>query len=290
MFNTTRVPFFNLRTRRKSKIDTSNVKIGVFDSGVGGFTVVRELLSILPGVPIVYFGDTARTPYGPKSPEILGQYATQDATFLIEKGANIIVVACHSAASCATDKLRQHLDFPVFEVVTPSVQKACMLTRNGRVGIIGTRATVSSNIYPRLIPEKRPGTLVFQQPCPLLVPLVEEGWLKARETKMIVRKYLRPLKDKQIDTLVLGCTHYPLLKDVIKQKAGKRIRIVDPSREVAQEVASFLAKKECLETFKKGKALQTNEFYLSDLTPHTKKIVERFLGKNVELKKAQLLG
>ncbi len=267
-----------------SKINSNSIKIGVFDSGVGGFTVVRELLSILPHISIAYFGDTARTPYGPKSPEILRRYALEDARFLIAKGANIIVIACHSAASCATEELRDKLSLPVFEVVTPSVEKACLLSKKGRIGIIGTRATVSSNVYPKLIPQRRPDARVFQQPCPLLVPLVEEGWLKARETRMIVKKYLRPLKDKQIDTLVLGCTHYPLLKNVIQEKAGKRIKIVDPSREVAQKVASFVEKKTGNMANNGTKAYR--EFYLSDMTPHTVEIVRRFLGQRVELKKA----
>ncbi len=269
---------------RKGKIDSSCVKIGIFDSGVGGFTVVRQLLSILPDVPVVYFGDTARTPYGPKSPGILRTYAMENARFLIEHGANIIVVACHSAASCATEELRENLTIPVFEVVTPSVEKACRVSRRGRIGIIGTRATVSSNVYPRLIPERRPGAKVFQNPCPLLVPIVEEGWLRSRETRMIVKKYLRPLKDRQIDTLVLGCTHYPLLKKVIKEKAGKRITIVDPSREVAEKVTAFLLRR--YKTAPSGKKVQKNRFFLSDLTPHTVEIVRSFLGKKVELEKA----
>ncbi len=240
-------------------------------------------MSILPNVPIVYFGDTARTPYGPKSPEILRTYAKEDAHFLMAKGANIIVIACHSAASCATDTLRGSLEIPVFEVVTPSVERACKLSQKGKIGIMGTRATVSSNVYPRLIPETRPGTKVFQQPCPLLVPLVEEGWLKARETRMIVKKYLRPLKDNQIDTLVLGCTHYPLLEPVIREKAGKRIRIVDPSREVAEKVANYVFEK--YGPPPEGTKAE-NQFYLSDLTEHTKDIVERFLGRRVRLQKA----
>ncbi|NPA95702.1 MAG: glutamate racemase [Thermodesulfobacteria bacterium] len=259
------------------------MKIGIFDSGVGGFTVVKELLSILPRIPLVYFGDTARTPYGPKSPTILKQYALEDARFLVERGANVIVIACHSAASCATEELRTRLNVPIFEVVTPSVEKACKLTRKGRIGIIGTRATVTSNVYPRLIPQTLSGAKVFQQPCPLLVPLVEEGWLKARETRIIVKKYLRPLKDKQIDTLVLGCTHYPLLKPVIQEKAGKRIKIVDPSREVAEKVAAFLIEND-VESQKEASA--DHEFFVSDLTSHTPEIVRRFLGRKVELVKA----
>ena len=256
-------------------------KIGIFDSGVGGFSVVREVLKLLPNAPIVYFGDTARTPYGTKSPEILKYYALEDAKFLIKKGASIIVIACHSAASCATDFLRKKLDIPIFEVVTPSVNEACRLSKNGKIGIIGTRATVISGIYERLIPEKRSDATVFQRPCPLLVPLVEEGWLKTRETRMIVRKYLRPLKDKQIDTLVLGCTHYPLLKPVIREKAGKRIRIVDPSKEVSKLVKDYICKEG--EISANGKVI--HEFFVSDLPPHTTEIVKRFLGRKIPLKK-----
>ncbi len=259
-----------------------NGKIGIFDSGIGGLSVVKEVLKRLPGLSIVYFGDTARTPYGTKSQEILRRFALEDAGFLIEQGAKIIVIACHSAASCATFELKSKLNIPIFEVVTPSVNEACRLSKNGRIGVIGTRATVSSKIYERLIPEKRPDSKVFQQPCPLLVPLVEEGWLNKRETRMIIRKYLRPLKDKQIDTLVLGCTHYPLLKPVIKEKAGKRIQIVDPSKEVAKKIASFLKENSLYEIDKNGR----HEFFVSDLTAHTIEIVQRFLGQRVELKLA----
>ena len=260
--------------------------IGVFDSGLGGFSVVKELLYHVPGIPIVYFGDTARTPYGIKSPQTLKRYALEDANFLMSMGANLIVVACHSAASCATDVLKHELDIPVFEVVTPSVKQACKLTKNGRIGVIGTRATVMSQVYPRLIPTLKPDAKVFQQACPLLVPLVEEGWLKARETRMIVRKYLRPLKDKQIDTLVLGCTHYPLLKPVIKEKAGKRIRIVDPSTEVALKVKAYLEKN----YFYKGGGSDPTKhrFFLSDLSPQSEEIVQRFLGTRIPLELATL--
>lgn len=261
-----------------------NGKIGIFDSGIGGLSVVKEILKRLPGFSIVYFGDTARTPYGTKSQEILKRFALEDAEFLIGKGAKIIVIACHSAASCATFSLKEKLNMPIFEVVTPSVSEACKLSRSGRIGIIGTRATVASNIYERLIPQRRPEAKVFQQPCPLLVPLVEEGWLNKRETRMIIRRYLRPLKDKQIDTLVLGCTHYPLLKPVIKEKAGKRIKIVDPSKEVAKKIASFLEEDESVEIDTGGK----HEFFVSDLTAHTTEIVQRFLGQKVELKLANI--
>jgi len=263
-----------------------NWPIGIFDSGVGGLTVVREIKRMLPRAPIIYFGDTARTPYGIKSRKTLIRYAIEDADFLISKGARIIVIACHSAASTATAELRRYLDLPVFEVVSPSVTQACAITRNGRIGIMGTRATVASGVYPELIPAKLPSATVVQQACPLLVPLVEEGWLKRRETRMIVKGYLRPLKNQGVDTLVLGCTHYPLLKPIITAKAGRKIRVVDPSEEVAKSVREFILgmggemdfHRETSSTGEKR-----DRFYLSDLAPHTAEIVKRFLGEQVVL-------
>ncbi len=263
------------------------MKIGVFDSGVGGFTVVRELFALVPHVPVVYFGDTARAPYGTKSRQTLIKFALEDVEFLLGHGATIIVIACHSAASTASEVLKQKLDIPVFEVVTPSIEEACSITKTKRIGLIGTRATVASNIYDRKIPKRLPGARLFQQPCPLLVPLVEEGWLRRRETRMIVKTYLRPLKDKQIDTLILGCTHYPLLKKIIQEKAGKRIRIVDPSYEVARQVAGEIARIGTkVDNMDHGEMGQRHRFFLSDLTPHTNKIVASFLGRKVELERA----
>ncbi len=254
--------------------------IGIFDSGVGGLTVVRELKRLLPRQPLVYFGDTARTPYGTKGPDTIIRYARENADFLLNKGAGAIIIACHSAASVATEILRASLDVPVFEVVTPSVQQAVSLTRNKRIGLIGTRATVSSGIYPRLIGKEDPDIKVFGQPCPLLVPLVEEGWLQARETRMIIRRYLRPLKMQQVDTLVLGCTHYPLLKDIIRKKAGKRVRIVDPSAQVAEEVCRHLAQNGHEKAAGNG---QQDCYFVSDIAPATPGIVKTFLGKEVKL-------
>ncbi len=253
--------------------------IGVFDSGVGGLSVVKELKRLMPDQPLVYFGDTARTPYGTKGRDTIIRYAKENANFLLRKGAEIIIIACHSAASVATESLRDDLDVPIFEVVTPSVEQALRLTRNKRIGVIGTRATISSRIYERLIGEQDKSIKVFGQPCPLLVPLVEEGWLNARETRMIVKKYLRPLKMQQIDTLVLGCTHYPLLKDVIQQKAGKRVKIVDPSAQVAEAVHEHLSKLGLEGKEKKVEDL----YYVSDIAPATAEIVKNFLGRRINL-------
>ena len=248
--------------------------------------MVRELLALIPSVPLIYFGDTARSPYGTKSRDTLAGFALEDAEFLMSHGAGAIVIACHSAASTASDILRARLGIPVFEVVTPSISQACALTRNGRIGLMGTRATVSSGIYKKRIPQKLPGARLFQLPCPLLVPLVEEGWLRSRETRMIVKKYVRPLKNQQIDTLILGCTHYPLIKDVIQEKAGRRIRIVDPSHEVAKEVAKEVTDPLTENASAGEERPVSHRFFVSDLTAHTEEIVASFLGQRVKLEKA----
>lgn len=259
------------------------IKIGVFDSGIGGLSVVRELKRIMPHQPVIYFGDTARTPYGPKSRETLVRYTEENIKFLRKNGADIVVIACHSAASATIDILANRFHMPVFEVISPSVREAVSITRYGRIGIIGTRATVLSGIYEMKIPEIRPDSKVFSQACPLLVPLVEEGWFKARETRMIVKKYLRPLKNRQIDTLVLGCTHYPLLKSLIKEKAGKNIKVVDPSAQVAQDVSDWVRREQ---GFVAESMVEPDRYFISDLAPATKKVVRYFMGSGVVLEKS----
>ena len=259
-----------------------SMTIGVFDSGVGGLTVVRELKSLLPNQPLIYFGDTARTPYGTKSHEIITEYAREDIRFLLERGAGLVVIACHSAASTATSILRREFSVPIFEVVTPSVDQAIALTRRKIIGLIGTRATTTSGVYEEAIISRISDAKVFSQACPLLVPLVEEGWLKARECRMIVKKYLRPLKNRQIDTLILGCTHYPLIKQTIQEKIGKRVKLVDPSAEEARTVCSYI---EAEDQIAAASNADEDRFFLSDLTPATQEIVQRFLGNKVPLRK-----
>ncbi len=261
--------------------------IGVFDSGMGGLTVVRELLALLPQYRLIYFGDTARTPYGTKSPETVKRYALEDTEFLLRKGAKVIVVACHTVSSTAMPHLRERYpEVPFFEVVTPSFQKALRLTRNKKIGLIGTRTTVESKIYERLFAQADPEIKVYANSAPLLVPLIEEGWLKKPETRSIVKKYLIPLKMRGIDTLILGCTHYPLLKKVIQEKAGKRIKLVDPSEEVAILVKTFLEENPSF-----AETLPPNgepEVYISDLTPNFKKMARLFLNKKITLRKVDL--
>ena len=185
--------------------------IGVFDSGIGGLTVVRSLMEELPGYNMIYFGDTARTPYGSKSPETVVRYALENTDFLLKQGAKLIVMACNTASSVAAGRVAENYDIPIFEVVTPATEKAVKISRTLIIGVIGTRATVKSGIYEQKIVALKPDAKVYSAACPLLVPLVEEGWIKKPETVMIIKKYLHPLKVRQIDTLILGCTHYPLL-------------------------------------------------------------------------------
>ena len=214
--------------------------IGVFDSGIGGLTVVRSLMERLSGYDIIYFGDTARTPYGTKSAETVIGYSLENIEFLLKHGAKIIVMACNTASSVASHRVAETFDIPIFEVVTPATEQAVYSSEKLTIGVIGTRATVKSGIYEKKIKAMKPAAKVYSVACPLLVPLVEEGWLKKPETMMIIKKYLHPLRVRQIDTLILGCTHYPLLKDKIQRKIGKKVIIIDSSIVVAEKVKSFL--------------------------------------------------
>lgn len=249
--------------------------IGVFDSGIGGLTVVRALKQRLGIYDIVYFGDTARTPYGTKSPQTVTQYALEDAAFLLKKGARILVIGCNTASSVATDVLRSRFDVPVFEVISPAVEAVVARPESRRVGIIGTRATVVSGAYQEKITQRRPELKVFAAACPLLVPLVEEGWLKKPETRKIVKKYLLPLKTRQIDTLILGCTHYPLLKEIIQTKIGKRVTVIDSSEALAVAVEAFLDDNPDLRD--RLEKTGNNHFFVSDLTPHMQHLASRIL-------------
>jgi glutamate racemase len=261
--------------------------IGVFDSGLGGLTVVKEIINQVPEYKIIYFGDTARTPYGTKSAETVTRYAIENTRFLLKKGAKIIVVACHTVSSTAMPVLRELFpEVPFFEVVTPSMKKALKLTKNKKIGLIATRTTVESRIYDKLFQEADPEIKLYSQPAPLLVPLIEEGWLKKPETRRIVKKYLIPLKMRGIDTLILGCTHYPLIKKVIQEKVGKRRKLVDPSEEVALDVKNFI---ENHPEFKENLILNGEpEIYVSDITPNFERIAKLFLGRKIALKKVNL--
>jgi glutamate racemase len=257
--------------------------IGIFDSGIGGLTTVRALMDNLSGHDLIYFGDTARTPYGSKSRDTVIRYAIENTEFLLGKGAKVIVMACNTASSVATAVLKEKYRVPVFEVITPAVEQAVTVSAHARIGVIGTRGTVNSGIYERLIKESLPDASVYSTPCPLLVPLVEEGWFDRPETRMIVKKYLHPLKIRQVDSLILGCTHYPLLKTIIHEKIGKRVKIIDSSVAVAEKIREyFTAHPDVDESIEKtGKAC----LYVSDITDQFEKTASTILKRSVTLTK-----
>ena len=258
--------------------------IGIFDSGVGGMTVARAIEQLCPGYPLVYFGDIARTPYGSKSPETIVSYAIANVEFLRRRGAQLIVIACNSAASAATETLRRRFDLPILEVISPAVRRAVQVSRSGRIGVIGTRATIASEIYKTRIHELQSGWRIFGKACPLLVPLVEEGWLNRRETKMILRRYLHRLRICNIDTLVLGCTHYPLLKHLIAPRIGRKTKLIDSSVEVAGELRRLLENDPAL-----GRRVQAvtaeSAFFVSDITDPVVQLAETIFGRPIHLEK-----
>lgn len=255
--------------------------IGIFDSGLGGLTVVKEFFKKLPQYDVVYFGDTARTPYGNKGPEVIEQYAHEDAQFLLNKGADLIIIACNTVSSVAYPGLKKKFNLPIFEVINPAVAAAVKATKNKKIGVIGTRATVNSGMYEKLIKLKDRSIQVFSHPAPLLVPLVEENWLVRPETKMILKKYINPLKLKQVDTFILGCTHYPFLKSVIAEKMGQRVTLIDSAEEVVKNVAKYLKENPALERklSKSGK----HQFYVSDLTPQAENLARKWFDNKVKL-------
>ncbi|MGD9022744.1 MAG: glutamate racemase [Deltaproteobacteria bacterium] len=260
--------------------------IGVFDSGIGGLTVVRAIRRHFPDYDILYFGDTARTPYGTKSPETVIQYAVEDAEFLLQKGAQMLVVACNTASSIAADTLQNRFEVPILEVISPAVKMAVSSPKGIRVGVIGTRATVNSGVYEDKIKALRPEMKVYGQPCPLLVPLVEEGWLKKGETRKIVKKYLHPLKVRQIDILILGCTHYPLLKDIMQAKIGKRVKIIDSSEALSDSVMEFLHDNPGVDSRLRKDGIC--RFFVSDITEQFQKIAQTILQTAVSLEHVKL--
>ncbi|RMG65417.1 MAG: glutamate racemase [Calditrichaeota bacterium] len=251
--------------------------VGVFDSGIGGLTVVRQLMRLLPGEDIIYFGDTARIPYGTKSDDTVKRFALEDSFFLLDQGVKAVVVACNTASAIAIQVLRRFLPVPVVGVIEPGVQGALRETRNGRVGVIGTATTIRSGAYRRLLLAARPDLQVVSQPCPLFVPLVEEGWIEDEATYLIARRYLQPLLENRVDTVILGCTHYPLLRPVLGKVLGPGVRLVDSGVEAAHHLKQVLAEAGLLNTRRRGE----HRFYLSDFPYKFQEIGERFLERTL---------
>ncbi|PIQ82649.1 MAG: glutamate racemase [Candidatus Omnitrophica bacterium CG11_big_fil_rev_8_21_14_0_20_64_10] len=250
--------------------------IGLFDSGIGGLTVVRALLKLLPRESLVYLGDTARVPYGNKSRETVIRFSTENTLFLLRHRVKLVIVACHTASSFALPLLERQFKQPLLGVVAPGVAAALAATRSGRVGVIGTAATVGSGAYVRGIRRKRPGIKVFQAACPLFVPLVEEGRLNGPVTERVAREYLAPLKRARVDTLILGCTHYPLLKGVIARVMGRGVRLIDSAEAAARQAQALLEGEGLLVA---GSGRPRHRFFATDAPDHFKRFSARFLGR-----------
>ncbi|MCR5374213.1 MAG: glutamate racemase [Lachnospiraceae bacterium] len=243
-------------------INKCKAPIGVFDSGVGGLTVAREIMRQMPDEQIVYFGDTARVPYGSKSKSTIIRYTRQIINFLKTKKVKAIVVACNTASAYALEEVKAELDIPIIGVVKPGAEVAASITKNGKIGVIGTVATIESKLYSKYIKEYNEDALVFGTPCPLFVPLVEEGWVNDAVTFEVANRYLAPLQDTGIDTLILGCTHYPLLKNLIGEVMGEEVTLVNPAYETAAKLKELL-KEKGIENPGTGKKTP-HEFYVSD--------------------------
>ena len=248
--------------------------IGVFDSGIGGLTVVRQMQRLLPYEQIIYLGDTARIPYGTKSAETVTRFACEDAAFLAAQGVKALVVACNSASASALPELGERFSLPTFGVILPGAIAANEATRNGHIGVIGTQATIRSGAYERLVDELNSELRVTSRACPLLVPLVEEGWLDHEVTDAVLREYLMPMLESGVDTLVLGCTHYPLLKESIARVAGPEVALVDSAETCAAFVQQELQWHHLLATEGEGCV----RIHVTDEMERVSEMASRFLG------------
>ncbi len=259
--------------------------IGIFDSGIGGLTVVKHLIDALPNENIVYFGDTARVPYGSKSNDTVIEYSIQDAAFLMESGVKAIVVACNTASSVAIPALRAKFDLPVIGMIEPGAKYGLGYTSNNKIGVIGTRATVNNNAYSTKIKEINPEVQVFEQACPLFVPFAEEGWIDHPATRAVAAEYLKPLKDAGMDTLILGCTHYPILRKVIQEEVGQEIKLVDSGIAASYSVVRELTE---LNLLNPSNLPGSQLYYVSDLPTTFGFVASLFLGKEIkEIKKVE---
>ncbi|MFH2054708.1 MAG: glutamate racemase [bacterium] len=255
-----------------------NQPIGVFDSGLGGLTVARELFRQLPGEDVVYFGDVGRTPYGPRSKEIIIQFTRQDINFLIEQQVKIVVAACNTASAIALPEIAGEFELKTLGVIEPGARSAIAATHNGSIGVIGTAGTIASNAYAAAIGRLDSRVKVFSMACPLFVPLVEEGYLDREATYLIAQDYLVPFLTNGVDTLVLGCTHYPLLKPLLRRVLGDSVTLIDSAVETAAAAQRLLTELDLLQIAeRRGK----HKFYVSDIPDQFARMARHFLGEEV---------
>jgi len=249
--------------------------IGIFDSGVGGLTVLREVIQALPQEDTIYLGDTARVPYGTKSPETVVRFARQITSFLVSRDIKLLVVACNTASAVSLDALQAEFNIPIVGVIEPGAVQAAAVTKNGKVGVIGTAGTIRSSAYTKAIKRINPDIEVITAECPMFVPLAEEGWLDNEVARLTAEIYLKNLKDSGVDTLVLGCTHYPLLKGIISQVMGEGVNLVDSAEETARVVREILvARGETRPDQERG----NHHFFVTDIPAGFIRVGNRFLG------------
>lgn len=259
-------------------VDNRARAIGVFDSGIGGLTVLRELVEGMPAEDFIYLGDTARLPYGTKSSEVIIRYSRENTEFLLAKGIKLLVVACNTSSAIALHEISRATIVPVIGVIEPGARAAINASRSGKIGVIGTEATIASGAYTRALQQLRPGVEVYTRACPMLVPLVEEGWLDNDIAERTVTHYLEGLKASGIDTLLLGCTHYPLLRELFRRILGPGVRIVDSAR------ATALAVRERLADLRLGRIRGggSQSFFVTETPERFVRVGRRFLGPQVE--------
>ena len=264
--------------KRIKQVPDRNSPIGIFDSGLGGLTVAREIFQLLPSEDVVYFGDVGRSPYGPRSKEIITQFSRQDTNFLIEQEVKIIVAACNTASSIALEFLQKEYSLQILGVIEPGAVSAVQATRNGKIGVIGTIGTIHSNAYAKAIEAIDPKIKVFSMACPLFVPLVEEGYIDKEATFLIAEDYVSPLKTTGVDTLILGCTHYPLLKPIIRKVLGDKVSLIDSATETSRVVYQHLLTTNALNP---KRSEGERKFYVSDVPEQFAQMARHFLGDTV---------
>lgn len=256
-----------------------NRAIGIFDSGVGGLTVAKRVMEEMPNEKIIYFGDTARVPYGSKSRDTVIRYSFQITRFLTSKDVKAVIIACNTANAMSIGALRESFSLPIFGVIAPGAQAAADATKNNKIGVIGTLGTIGSRAYEDRIRERSGSAIVISKACPLFVPLAEEGWTRNEVAALAAKNYLGGLLDSGIDTLVLGCTHYPLLKDCIQGVTGDGVHLIDPAKAAAESVKGYFMKSGM---FRTDKEKPCHEFYVSDYTPMFESICREALGEVFE--------
>ncbi len=262
-------------------IDKNAAPIGVFDSGVGGLTVAREIMRQLPNENLVYFGDTARVPYGSKSPNNIIRYSRQIINFLKTKGVKAIVIACNTASALALEVVREESDIPIIGVVEPGARAALAMTNSKKIGVIGTEATIQSAMYEKIIHSLDPEVSVIGKACPLFVPLVEEGFAKHKVSEEIIDYYLASMKETDIDSLILGCTHYPLLRSKIREYMGEGIVLINPAYETAMDLKRLLEENNMTNSGA-SEEWASYSFYVSDAADKFKRFANSILPYNIE--------